>query len=273
MPTWFLPPDFTFTPEGPIKLGTVLAHPSRPTLILASLPGDSGITLPNANTITEQNHSHENSASRSVSSRIRTKFLDVATACAITEAGHNNYESYGIVDHEIRSFIEPITRLTAVAITTLPDVKRHIEAGIYGKKPVYIVTGLRIAKSSFTVKTEVVSNMSGEISGSVPSAGGTIPVGFGAGLGGSSTRKVTDSYNTAPEIVFAYRLSVIRVKRSGVEVELFSDKSAFLTGDGTYREQPLVIAEVTKQEIEEDLEERVRFETSYVGEDVYCISF
>jgi hypothetical protein len=44
MPTWFLPPDFTFTSEGPIKLGTVLAHPSQPTLVLASLPGDSGIT-------------------------------------------------------------------------------------------------------------------------------------------------------------------------------------------------------------------------------------
>jgi len=64
MPTWFLPPDFTFTSEGPIKLGTVLAHPSQPTLVLASLPGDSGITLPKEGTITESIHSHEKSASR-----------------------------------------------------------------------------------------------------------------------------------------------------------------------------------------------------------------
>ena len=44
---------------------------------------------------------------------------------------------------------------------------------------------------------------------------------------------VTDSYDAAPEIVFAYRLSVIRTKRAGIEVELFIDEGAFLTGDGT----------------------------------------
>jgi hypothetical protein len=273
MPTWFLPPDFTFTSEGPIKLGTVLAHPSRPTLVLVSLPGDSGITLPKESTIIEPNHSHEKSVSRSVSLSIWTKFLEVATASAKTEAGRKNFESYGIVDHEIRSFVDPFTRSTATAITTLPDVKKHIDTGIFGKKSVYIVTGLRIAKKSFTVKKEVAGNLSREISGSGPHAGITVPVGVGAGLSGSSERKVTDSYDTAPEIIFAYRLSVIRTKRAGVEVELFSDKGAFLTGDGTDAEQPLVVAEATKEEVEEDLEEQVRFGTSNVGEDVYCISF
>jgi hypothetical protein len=45
MPTWFLPPDFTFAADGPIQLGTVIAHPKRPTQVLATLgsPG-SGIT-------------------------------------------------------------------------------------------------------------------------------------------------------------------------------------------------------------------------------------
>ncbi|KAF3405281.1 hypothetical protein DPV78_002614 [Talaromyces pinophilus] len=59
MPTWFLPPDFTFTTEGPIKLGTILAHPSRPIFILASLPSDTGIILPEESIIVESNHSHE----------------------------------------------------------------------------------------------------------------------------------------------------------------------------------------------------------------------
>lgn len=273
MPTWFLPPDFTFTPEGPIKLGTVIAHPSRPTLVLASLPGDSGIILPKESTIIELNHSHEKSTSRSVSLNILMKFFEVATASAKAEASLKTFESYGIVDHEIRFFVDPFTPSTATAITTLPDVKKHIDKGIFGKKPVYIVTGLRIAKRSFKVKKEIEGNLSGEISGSGPGIEANVPVVVDASLGGSSDRMATDSYDTAPEIVFAYRLSIIRTKRAGVEVELFSDKGAFLTGDGTDVEQPLVVAEATKEEVEEDLEEQVHFETLNVGEDVHCISF
>lgn len=89
----------------------------------------------------------------------------------------------------------------------------------------------------------------------------------------SSERKITHSYDTAPRIVFAYRLSTIRTKRTGVERELFSDKGGFLTSDGANAEVPLVVAEVAQEELEEDLEEQISFETSIVGEDAYCIPF
>jgi hypothetical protein len=273
MPTWFLPPDFTFTSEGPIKLGTVLAHPARPTLVLASLSSDSSITLPKESTIVEPNHSHEKSASRSVSVNIWAKFFEIASVSAKTEARGQTIKSYGTVDHEIHSFTDPFTPPTVTAITALPDIKKHIDSGIFGKKPVYIVTGLRIAKQSFTVKQEVASNLSGEISGSGSLAGVTVPVEVNTGLSGSRERKTMDSYDTAPGIVFAYRLFIIRTKRAGVEVELFSDKGAFLTGDSTDVEQPFIVAEATKEEIEEDLEEPVSFETWDGGEDDYCISF
>lgn len=35
--TWFLPPDFTFLPDGEIALDSVIPEPSRPTATLASL--------------------------------------------------------------------------------------------------------------------------------------------------------------------------------------------------------------------------------------------
>ncbi|RAO64678.1 uncharacterized protein BHQ10_000690 [Talaromyces amestolkiae] len=273
MPTWFLPPDFTFTSEGPIKLGTVLEHPSRPTLVLASLPSDTGIVLPEESIIMESNHSHERSTSRSGSLNVWTKFLEMASASVSTTAGHSFVESYSAVDHEIHSFTGPLTVSTAAAITALHDVKKYIDSGLFGKKSVYIVTGLRIAKDSFKVMKEVASNFSGEVSGSALPTGGTAPIEAGSDLSGSSERRVTDSYETAPGIVFAYRLSIIRTKRAGVEVELFSDKGAFLTGDGTHAELPLVVVEATKEELEEDLEEQISFEASIVGEYEYCISF
>ncbi|KAF3406267.1 hypothetical protein DPV78_000394 [Talaromyces pinophilus] len=273
MPTWFLPPDFTFTSEGPIKLGTILAHPSRPTLVLASLLGESGIILPEESIIVESNHSHEKFTSRSGSLNVWAKFLEMASGSLSTTAGRSFVESYSAVDHEIHSLASPLTSSTAAAIIALPNVKKYIDSGIFGKKSVYIVTALRIANDSFKVMKEVASNFSGAIAGAGPPAGGAVPVEFGSGLSGSSERRVTDSYDTAPGIVFAYRLSIIRTKRAGVEVELFSDKGAFLTCDGSYAEVPLVVAEATKEELEEDLEEQISFETSIVGEDEYCILF
>ncbi|KAH8749180.1 hypothetical protein F5882DRAFT_432929 [Hyaloscypha sp. PMI_1271] len=257
MPTWFLPPDFTFTSEGPIKLGTVLAHPSQPTLVLASLPGDSGITLP-----------------KEMSLNIWTKFLEVATASAKTEAGRKNFESYGIVDHEIRSFVDPFTRSTATAITTLPDVKSHINTGTFGKKSDYIVTGLRIAKRSFTVTKEVASNLSGEISGSGPSAGGTVPP-VGPVTGQESTLITKEFYLDARSLCPNDRKTIGKndFKSRVVRVRNHSFGRTIETSTNPDAEQPLVVAEATKEEVEEDLEEQVRFETSNVGEDEHCISF
>jgi hypothetical protein len=59
MPTWFLPPDFTFAADSPIQLGTVIAHPKKPTLVLTTLSSlDSSITLPKTSILTETNHAY-----------------------------------------------------------------------------------------------------------------------------------------------------------------------------------------------------------------------
>ncbi|KAJ5532849.1 hypothetical protein N7494_009401 [Penicillium frequentans] len=273
MPTWFLPPDFTFTPEGPLRLGTIITHPARPTLVLASLPGDTGIILPKETTLVEPNHSHEKSISRSHSLNIWANFLEVTSATVKIDTGRQNVESYGTVDHEIRFFADPLTPSVASAITALPDVKKHINSGVFGRRPVYIVTGLRIARTSFTVSKDVSKTLGGEISGSGTIPGGIVPITAGAGISGSSERKTTGSYDTAPGIVFAYRLSVIRTKRAGVETELFDDKAAFLTGDETDVEQPLVVVEATREELEEDFEEQSEFQTLELERDETCLWF
>jgi hypothetical protein len=51
-------------------------------------------------------------------------------------------------------------------------------------------------------------------------------------LSGANEDKSNRSYQTAPGIVFAYRLHVIRPKGGGIaEGEVFSDRTAFLTGE------------------------------------------
>ncbi|KAH8811299.1 hypothetical protein F5884DRAFT_749691 [Xylogone sp. PMI_703] len=199
----------------------------------------------------ERNHHHESSASSSIKS----------------DAKRHSTLKYGKVDHEIPAFAEPLSATTVSAITAIHEVRDHINPGIFGKSPVYIISGLRIAKSSFSVTKEAGSSFSGNICGSGPPAG-TVPVEVGGGIA-HQKKMITGSYNTAPDIVFAYRMHVIRPKRAGFETELFSNMGAFLTSDGK-SEEPIVLVEATKEEVDEDLEEMAELATMTVGDEEYC---
>ncbi|KAI1132235.1 hypothetical protein F5Y10DRAFT_7703 [Nemania abortiva] len=270
--TWFLLPDFTFTVDGPLRLGTVIPHWSKPTTVLATVGrGATGeIELPPQTTIVEPNHSHSRSQSRSSGISVWFTFEGLASALAGGDSGKNDNISYSETDHEIHSFKDPLTPEMVTAIANLPAVRAHIDSGMFGKRPVYIVSGLRIATSSFTVMKERGSNFAVEAEASGPPAG-TLPVEIGGNVRHENQKTITDSYHTAPGIVFAYRLHAIRTRRAGLETELFSHKSAFLTGATGEAQEPLILAEVTQDEIDEDLEEEVEYESVNIGENEMCI--
>jgi hypothetical protein len=270
--TWFLPPDFTFTTDGPLRLGMVIPHWSKPTTVLAAVGSGtaSEIKLPTPKTIVEPNHAHNRSTSRSDSLSLWSKFEGIASASASTDIGKSNSIDYSKTDHEIQFFSDPLMPETVTAIANYPAVRAQINSGMFGKRAVYIVSGLRIARSSFTVTKENSSNFNVEAEGSGPPTG-TVPAEVGGKVKHDGQKKVTDSYDTAPGIVFAYRLNVIRTRRAGVETELFSHKSAFLTDAGGRKEEPLVLVEATKDEIDEDLEEEVEYESAEIGEDELCV--
>lgn len=275
MPTWFLPPDFTFAANGPLQLGTVITHPQKPTSVLTTLSSqDSGITLPKTSILTETNHSHDKSHAVSNSFSSWMQFFTVASASVKTDVGSSSSFSYGTVDHEIRSFAEPLTAETALKIAALPIVQQHMASGVFGKRAVYVVSGVRIAKTSFKVTKETGANYGIELSGSGPPIPGPVPLELGASVAHHQEKSVTDSYETAPGIVFAYRVHVIRYKRAGVETELFQSKGAFMTGSGRADdEEPPVVVEGSKEELDEDLEEENDYTETLVGDDDVCISF
>jgi hypothetical protein len=265
--TWFLPADFTFTSEGPLRLGMVISHWSRPTTVLAEMgSGNSNtVALPAIKTIVEPNRAFNRSKSRSESVGLWAKLEGLASVSVSTEAGKSLTTDYSKTDHEIQSFVDPLMPDTVSAIANLPAVQNYIKAGVFGKRAVYVVIGLRIATSSFTVTKEDSSNFSVETEGSGPTPG-TIPAEVGFIIKHESGKTATDSYDTAPGIVFAYRLNVIRTRRAGVETELFSHASGFLTGEGGKIEDPLVVVDATKEEIDEDLEEEVEYDSAEIGE-------
>ena len=138
-----------------------------------------------------------------------------------------------------------------------------------------IISGLRVARDSFQVTNGVGSAVSMELaaSGAVPA--GPVPLEAGGAVSGSHERNVTDGYETAPGIVFAYRLYVIREKRDGtVETELFSHRTAFYSGEGEDSDDENLEMEcvnVTAQVVNEDLEVDLEFDEYPIGAERYVV--
>lgn len=158
------------------------------------------------------------------------------------------------MDHEVQTYHGAFAPETLKAILALDNVKKHIESGRFGKRRVYIITGLRVVRQSFTVTEEKGRNTASSVgaSGFVPT--GIVPVVLGASIVGKSEDRANTSYETAPGIVFAYRLHVIRPKDTGADQELFSDRTAFFTGEAEAEEAEMEMVEVDGTVYREDLD-------------------
>ncbi|KAI0440551.1 hypothetical protein F4803DRAFT_526845 [Xylaria telfairii] len=275
--TWFLPPDFTFLPDGQIALGRVIPDPQRPTITLASLADHPNITLPQIGSIIEKNRSFSAEKTRSFGLGLFAKFLDIASIDNKVDVSWYKNKSFSAVDHTVQTYNGAFTPTTLKEIVGLEDVKTHINSGRFGKRYVYIISGLRIAQQSFTVTDERGNKAEVSLQGSGPAAAGTAPVELGGNVdwGGGDIRK--DGYETATGIVFAYRLHVIRPKSTGEEGELFSDRTAFFSGeaedDGEEEEMEMVEASgaVLRQDL--DLEPDEYDERKVEGEEESYVVF
>ncbi|RSL91790.1 hypothetical protein CEP51_000028 [Fusarium floridanum] len=235
--TWFLPPDFNFLPEGEIRLGMILKYPDRPTLTLASLDPEETphISLPAVTTITETGHAHSAGSGRSAGANIFAKFVDLASISGSANVSKYKDREFGTVDHEVRFFSRALSPEALRAILQMDAVKEFTNSGPFGrfrKRPIYLISGLRVAKDSFSVTTTTGSATSVAAEASASAAGAGVPVEAGGGVSNNNEKHESHSYSTAPGVVFAYRLHVIRPKSNGkVESDLFSDTTAFFTGE------------------------------------------
>lgn len=78
--TWFLPPDFTFLPDGQIALGSIIPGPRQPTATLASVTSYPAIILPETKSIVEKNVSFSVEKTRSLGIELFAKLLDARNA-------------------------------------------------------------------------------------------------------------------------------------------------------------------------------------------------
>lgn len=112
--------------------------------------------------------------------------------------------------------------------------------------------------------------------GGVAGGGGVaamIPAEVGVDIHGERKKDNSDSWETAPGIIFAYRLNVIREKKGeNRESEIFSHRASFMTGIGD-EEVEMEVGEVLIEDLLEDPEEDYSDLVLHnIGQDT-CISF
>ncbi|KAJ5698404.1 hypothetical protein N7462_000409 [Penicillium macrosclerotiorum] len=269
---WFLAPDFTFRKNGTIRLGTVLEHPLRPTQILASqgngLPAD--LDLPSKRSFIERNHEHSSDSDMSVGTKLWATFLEVASPAVGMSVDLSRNRDFGKVDHEVWTFDHELGDKCLKDIVTAPKIQKYIESGFLGRKPVYIITGVRITNTAFTVSTGSKTALSVSASAAASDPSGTVPITAGAEGNMRLAKTVGDSYETAPGIVFAYRVHIIRTRGEGeVREELFSHKKAFMTGASGPEIECL---EVNLQVLRQDPDESLEVHEYCVGDDDCWVS-
>jgi hypothetical protein len=204
-PTYLLAPNWTYRPHM-ITLGTIVADPFRPHRSL-SKPSPA-VPSSAIETVTENNWRLSVETARGLTLSVWAQFLQninvkLAAAREKVKAGHftmDNLETNYLTDDPE---IEEIAKRCSEQ-----KVKDYMTRGLLSK-PVYMVTGVKIAKGfSLQGSASVTHEFSGEVASSVTPE---TSVGFGGGV--TSRETVEDGFESTGDIVFAYQL--LRIKPKG----------------------------------------------------------
>ncbi|RDA93738.1 hypothetical protein CP533_0225 [Ophiocordyceps camponoti-saundersi (nom. inval.)] len=253
--TWFLPPDFTFLPDGQIALGRIISDPRRPTATLASLSDHPTIKLPEIKSVVEKNHVFSAEKSRTFGLGMLARLLGIANADARTDLSWYKNKSFSPVDHEVRSYNGPFNSDTLKAIAAVDEVKSYMNGGHFGKRYVYIMSGVRIALQPMKITDEQGRKTGVSLGGSGSIPAGAVPVGTGANIFGSGEDSKKEGYETASGIVLSYRLHVIRPKSKVVEAELLMNRTATYVAETIIdNDDEMEAVEVNEEVLRRDLD-------------------
>ncbi|KAI1214235.1 uncharacterized protein F4807DRAFT_407145 [Annulohypoxylon truncatum] len=141
--TYILAPNFTYKPSGPIQIGNIITDPLRPTKVLSSLSTDS---QPAIEVITQHEFELVDEQDRSIHAGVWSTFLE--TIGASLGAGHetNRSHTYKATELETHYLRDEPSETDVARRTAEPSVQAVIRAGWFGARPVYMVTGVKVAR-------------------------------------------------------------------------------------------------------------------------------
>ncbi|KAI9766108.1 MAG: hypothetical protein M1840_006815 [Geoglossum simile] len=240
--TYLLAPNFTFQPDGPIRLGNIIADPFKPTRTLSAF--DPSLSIPETVTTNEFGYTISGDKGRSLRGSVWAQFLQSASAKVSGEASDDVLTCYTMDSLEAMYFKRDPTEEEVADRVKAKKVQAAMKAGLFGLQPVYMITGLRVAKG-FKMSSEVVPKREGNVGASGPV---TDQVSLGGEVGLSHWSAVQESFRSGNDIIFAYQLHVIAQKgwrEKRVEVDVYAPKAAFLNDEKQEDKESIVASHAT----------------------------
>ncbi|KAI4089833.1 MAG: hypothetical protein L6R37_007988 [Teloschistes peruensis] len=235
--TYILTPNFhlTTSPSSPYHpfLGNIIADPLHPTMCildkLAEAPRNIGKVS------------------------IWSIFLTMASAKVDMEAGGARSMKYTIASGIETRYFEPTDSEVSARVQASACVQAAINAGLWGRTLVYIVTGIKIVWG-FAYEESISRNFRVNVGGCV-TVGVSGEMSLGAEVDGNRGREERREgrMGEGVDVVFAYQVHVVGVKgwrerSKRVETEVWRSRHAFL-GDGEEgeEEERMEVCEATKE--------------------------
>lgn len=202
--TYIRAPSLHFKIGGPLALGNVLQNPYKPTSILCKLE-----PMPTIETVTDDIHIWSHGGKSSFYAKAWLKVMQSFTVDAgLSKSGQNNevynlhsgldtvYFNPGLLDGDAEELVNKVKKVKDV-LDMLPP------------RPVYIITGLKIAKGNFAYQHQ--KGASAEVYADI-GVDVIADLGVGAGLGHSSQAHDAVRVRVSDDRIVAYQVHVVKKK-------------------------------------------------------------
>ncbi|KAL7805251.1 hypothetical protein V8C44DRAFT_341270 [Trichoderma aethiopicum] len=236
--TYLLAPNFTFEPDGPIRIGNIIADPFYPLKPL-STPVHPPLTA----THVDLDCTFSRESDKSLHGSLWAKFLQNANGKIGQKLSKDIQLQYTIDSLETIRIKDDPSDEEAMNRIREPKVQSAIKAGLSGAAPVYMITGLKVAKGFRMNKKVTISRQKASLG-----IGFSVAEGVVIGADGNVTHSTTTSetFQSSSSIIFAYQLHIIGPKswwRRRIGIDVYAPKSAFLNTDEDVEEEEGVVIE------------------------------
>lgn len=272
--TYLLAPNFTFEPDGPIRIGRIIANPFHPTKPI-HIPSEKPLTA----THTDFDNSFSREKNSSTHASIWAQFLQTTSLNVGAGVSADALTQYTMDSMETIRLKEDPTDKEASELVKDPAIQAAINAGITGTAPVFMITGIKVAKG-FRLHAQIAKTRNANVDVSTVI---TEEIGVGTRLGTSRVTSTEESSRSGSDIIFAYQLHIITRKgwwsRKKVSADIYAPSAAFLNKDSDgVKEEEVEVGGVTQEELaavaEENEDDSLKVLNARDGEeDCVCIAF
>ncbi|KAK2776657.1 hypothetical protein CKAH01_12307 [Colletotrichum kahawae] len=244
--TYILTPGYNYGPEGPIQIGSIIANPFQPAKPLSKATVTAAIE-----TVYHHNLEATCDTSRSVKLSLWAHVLDIAGADVGASRSRNVVESLAVKRLETRYLAQELADDDPELMDRLkePRVQAAIKGGLFGRSPVYLISGVKIARG-LVVRSERGRTTGGSLTATAPAAQ-AIGIDIGASMEGEKSRSTVSSFEAGDQdIVVAYQVHIIKARRwsQGATADIFESDAAFLHDDKINEEKEEI--EIRTAEVE-----------------------